>query len=293
MVFVKLKGGLGNQMFQYAAGKALSEHLKTKLKIELSHFIENPEQVDVFVARPYALNIFPNIIERTVVLSKKTEHRIYKKLRNIFIKRIVQIYNEASMAFDPLFFKLKSPVILEGFFQNQDYFINFEEIIRHSFEFPSIQVHDKNFEILSNIETENSISVHVRRGDYLNNLILQYHGVCEKDYYIMAIERISVKLESPFFYFFSDDPGWVKTNLMPFVSNGRIVQGNTEKNSWKDMMLMSYCKHNILSNSSFSWWSAWLNSNRNKTVIAPKNWFANEKLKEQAKDICPDSWIRI
>lgn len=293
MIVVKLQGGLGNQMFQYAAGKALSEHSGKELKIDLSYLEQNKKQIEVFVSRPYELKLFPNIREDAGNFSTQNIGKAFRLFTFLRKKKLLDVFTESTMAYEPSFFRLKTPVLIDGFFQNEQYFLPFKSAILHAFQFPSLSGKDPNNLILQDISHTMSVAVHVRRGDYLNNLILQHHGLCSKEYYTAAIERINKQYPGAKFYFFSDDIAWVKKELQQLVVHSFLVEGNEGRNAWKDMLLMSKCKHQIIANSSFSWWGAWLNTNTEKTVIAPEHWFANKVLQDQTKDICPSSWIRI
>ena len=137
----------------------------------------------------------------------------------------------------------------------------------------------------------NSVSVHIRRGDYISNKDTNaLLGVCPMDYYDRAIAYIVERVVNPCFYFFSDDIAWVRrTFSLPFQS--RFVDHNSGRQSFNDMRLMSLCRHHIIANSSFSWWGAWLGRNGDKTVIAPRRWFRRDIM--DLKDLCPDSWVLL
>lgn len=156
-----------------------------------------------------------------------------------------------------------------GYWQNSKYVDEVEEQVRKAFFFPDVS-DDKNKEIIKYIKENESVSLHVRCGDYINNASLG--GICNQDYYSKAISVIKDKVDNCKFIVFSDDVEWVKNNL-DLPSDSTYVDWNKGKDSYIDMQLMSYCKHNIIANSSFSWWGAWLNSNPNKTVVMPKKWF--------------------
>ena len=138
------------------------------------------------------------------------------------------------------------------------------------------------------MQLNNSVSIHVRRGDYLNGYYFETLGkICDIDYYKRAIALINKEVNDPYFYIFSDDPGYVAENLK--IENATYVDFNRGRDSWQDMYLMSQCKHNIIANSTFSWWGAWLNTNLNKIVIAPNRWFANM---DNDEIVLPE-WIRL
>lgn len=149
----------------------------------------------------------------------------------------------------------------------------------------------RNQSVLNMIDSKNSISIHVRRGDYVSNAATnKYHGLCDLGYYKKSIDYISKRVESPVYYIFSDDISWCKINLK-IKGNVTYISHNNGDNSWEDMRLMSRCKHNIIANSSFSWWAAWLNTNLDKIVIAPRNWYKD--LPRNMTDIIPSSWLTV
>jgi hypothetical protein len=145
--------------------------------------------------------------------------------------------------------------------------------------------------IAEQISRVNSVSLHVRRGDYVANLkVAAIHGLCSKEYYASAIKFISKKVERPHFFVFSDDINWVENNFKINYPCTYINQ-NFSNESYNDLRLMSLCQHNIIANSSFSWWGAWLNCNSEKIVIAPKKWFANSD--KRCDDLIPEKWVRL
>lgn len=156
-------------------------------------------------------------------------------------------------------------------------------------------MNEKNQKILEKITQTNSVSIHVRRGDYYNNeSAFKIHGnITTKKYYENALEFIKEKVKNPVFFVFSDEFEWVKKNLYFFSNYGEvhIIDWNKGFDSYIDLQLMSNCKHNIIANSSFSWWAAWLNKNKNKIVISPKKWVNN--INENKIDIIPNNWIKI
>lgn len=294
IVITRLKGGLGNQMFQYAFGKAMALRSNSSLSIDVSFLKQNNQTKGVFVAREYELGIFSNIDARVLEFEKLYENRILKKLkRSIFHPGLKEV-TETSLAFDAAYMQLTPPLLYDGYWQHQDYFREYSRDIRLDFQFPSISAGDSAYAFYNSIkQTAISIGVHIRRGDYLNDLILQHHGWCSRSYYENAFRQMNERYPGASYYFFSDDPPWVKSEMATKVERFEVIEGNIGSESWKDLYLMSCCTHQVIANSSFSWWAAWLNLNESKTVISPTNWFANPVLNEQAKEVCPPSWIRI
>ena len=295
MIISKLSGGLGNQMFQFAAAKALSLKHRTELKIDATNFKIEKEGL---TPRDFELSIFEK--EPLQFLTEQTKKKLLSeklsllsKIQNkITGKKPVEYYRERGFHFNKEFFTIPNDRYLIGYFQSEKYFKNFEKEIRGSFEFPT-KINEKNQKLRSEILNCNSVSVHVRRGDYVKVASnLKHHGVCSLEYYQNAIERICKKIENPVFYFFSDDIDWVKSQIKSEYPMHYIAH-NTGNQSFEDMRLMSHCKHHIIANSSFSWWGAWLNPNSEKMVIAPTPWFGDPKKEKEATDLVPENWIRI
>lgn len=284
MLISQLTGGLGNQMFQYAAAKTQALRLGVDLYLDKTHFLTTP--LGKKNLRQYELVHF-NLDER---FKKPSFHwtKKYFKIKQVYYG--FETFKESHIQVHPEFFDIKDKTYIEGVFQSEQYFKKFEKEIRSDFTLKT-QAKGKNLELLNSIEAVNSVSLHVRRGDYINNPeTLKGHGVCGLDYYAKAIQLIANSVKQPHFFLFSDEPEWVQQNLKieyPF----EVVNHNLGNKSFEDMRLMSNCKHHIIANSSFSWWGAWLNQNTNKQVVAPKQWFQNPNW--NSKDIIPDNWIKI
>lgn len=294
-MIIKLQGGLGNQMFQFAAAKCLAIKNSCDLQVDLSFLRRHNVSLPHFTARNYELGIFRNINctftdddQRTLFFDLKIKDRV-RKLAGL---NYPKVFKEKSLLFDPLFFSLKPPVYLDGYFQSEKYFEEKGFEIRHGFEFPSFRDDDNNLIHLNKISQTCAVSVHVRRGDFQNPGITEVHGILDTDYYMKAIKLMKEEFPESVFYFFSDDMEWVKANLLKDLS-GVCVEGNIGENSWKDMLLMSRCRHHIVANSSFSWWGAWLGIGNGKKVIAPKRWIVNDVSGKISDSIIPSEWQRI
>ena len=281
MIIVKLSGGLGNQMFQYALGRNLSLKNKTTLYIDASDLlIQN--NIFPITRRSFELNIF-NTNYR--VKSYQNKNTFLKKIINKF--RQIKNVKESIHLFNPDVLNLKGNIILDGYWQCENYFNLNRETILSDFTF-KIPPDKENEDILNCIKNVNSVSVHFRRGDYVSNVDSNnYHGICADDYYYTAIKILQEKISNPYFYIFSDEIETIKSNFK-ITKNVTFINHNYGKKNYEDLRLMSACKHNIIANSSFSWWGAWLNRNENKIVIAPKNWF-----RKIESDIVPPEWIKI
>lgn len=289
-------GGLGNQMFQAAAGFALADQYKVPLKLDTT-FLEDRSIKENFTYRNYELNCFDYPfqiadkvdIKKSMPIESFLVRNLYKLLP--FTKWVY--YLETEQGFEPSFFQLPSNVYLEGYWQSEKYIQHIKKKIWQLFTFKEIP-DQLNRNIANFIKNVNSVSVHIRRSDYVSNASNnQYHGTCDLAYYEKAIQYVIAKINNPVFYFFSDDMEWVLENFGTLPFEKVFVTGNLGTNSYIDMQLMSDCRHNIVANSSFSWWGAWLNQNEDKMVIAPKIWFANQGKNQQTEHLIPQNWISI
>lgn len=293
MIIIKLQGGLGNQMFQFAFASILAEKNKAKVVIDGSVFAR-VEKTPGFTPRKFELAIFDiqyDWVSESDVISFNHLSKINKLKKKIGLN-YPRIYIEPSFGFQSDALSIKSPVYLKGYFQSYKYLVGYEDFVRRLFSFP-IEILDViNKESLNIIKNSNSIAIHIRRGDYVEDpLTKQFHGICSLDYYLEALKLVASKNKDFTLVFFSDDSDWVKEQFNDLPYSKIVVEHNKGEDSWKDMLLMSCCNHNIIANSSFSWWSAWLNENPEKMVIAPKKWF---QLKEvDINSIIPKGWITI
>ena len=284
MIIVKIMGGLGNQMFQYALYEKLKS-LGKKVKTDTKSFYHLDS------GRKYELSKFP-CVETDEASQKEKEyyfqyagkwyHRIEGKLFES--RKKVRIFEGLYYSEDV--YEVEDAYI-SGFWQSEKYFEDIENIIRVRFQFAEPK-DLKNLNFLDQIRSRNSVAVHVRRGDYLSPVNQKIYGnICTARYYEEAIKYFESKYKEVTFFIFSNDTEWVQKNLR--MKDAVIVDGNDEDNAIYDMLLMSNCRHNIIANSSFSWWGAWLNKNAAKEVIAPSKWVNTEK----AEDIWCKGWIKI
>lgn len=294
MIAVKLMGGLGNQMFQYAAARSLALEKGTWVYLDPSFLYEDSK--GRWTQRDYELDVF-NIAYK---FERSGRINFLRSLNlNNFRKRLsdsplwflpYRNFYQPDHRFHPGLFSYPKNTYLHGYFQSEKYFLKHEAQIRKDFEFRE-PASGKNAETLERIRGSFSVSIHVRRGDYVTLAAAsEFHGLMGAGYYKAGAEAIlRGKNEQPVFFVFSDDPEWCKQNIqLP----GEIVyiDWNTGKSSFEDMRLMSSCKHHVIANSSFSWWGAWLNPSKEKIVVAPKQWFNDSK---DQTDIVPDRWIRL
>lgn len=294
MIIVKLQGGLGNQMFQYSIGKILAKKNNTNLLLDIEFFVNSVGNKEI-TARDFSLAIFKDSNafafdnDKKQFLNPGRKERIKKKFKLKYSK----IFKEKEIGFDKEVFSLNSPVYLIGYFQSYKYFETNSKFVKNLFRVPTSKLDKDNCDLIRELKSTNSIAVHIRRGDYISNKeVKDIHGICDKEYYIEAMDILNSKVKNPVFYFFSDDVNWVKEEFSKIESKF-FIEHNQGSESWKDLILMKYCQHNIIANSSFSWWGAWLNDNPNKFVIAPKMWFKNIEMNNRTKDLIPSSWLRI
>lgn len=285
-IIVKLKGGLGNQMFQYAFARRISEKNKTEIKFDISEYLSKQR-----INRHYCLSVF-NIKEEKEIkkIEYKNKNAIFKIIRKLVTKiKYKKRYINDSSNLDKIDTTKKDSYYLDGYFQSEKYFKPIENIIRNEFTIKNELLSDRLKDAKENISNNNSVSIHVRRSDYIDDKkINKYHGALTKEYYKNAIEIINKKIQNPSFYIFSDDIKWCKENLNDLANDITFIENLKD---FEDLELIKTCKHNIIANSSFSWWGAWLNNNPNKIVIAPKNWFANKN--KNSNDLVSKTWIKI
>ena len=286
-VIVRIQGGLGNQLFQYAAGKSLSLRLGVQLILDLNWYIDNSNF-------KFILNRF-HVNDRSWAPSEKIPKRIRTALYKLSGKiaptgLTLPVLKDIDFEFNYDLLSIQSPVLLDGYWQNESYF---KEHRKELLELLTIkgEIDSDNNQLLNKIKNSNSICIHIRRGDYITNSnAARINGVCSKDYYFRAFNILSMHIESPICFVFSDDPEWVKSNL-EFDCETIFVDINSIDKPEFDFLLMKSCKYFIIANSTFSWWAAWLANYKNKQVIAPKVWFLNQVLNKNMH--LPESWIRI
>ena len=284
MIISQIIGGLGNQLFQYAAGRCLAIRQQTELALDISGF-------NAYKLRTFDLEAF----EARYRYSTDAENSVYHqrgfagKLRDRLLPMAWRkVYREPHFHFHPRIFKTSSNIYLKGYWQSEKYFSPVASQIREELVMkPSF--YEKVAELGKTMSSQPSVSVHVRRGDYTNPEVLRVHGILSPEYYRTAMQSFSDQDPNTVFYFFTDDFQWVKDNLP--AENAVLVSGVQSQTHFEDFWLMSQCRHNIIANSSFSWWAAWLNNNPGKQVIAPLQWF-NEK-KADTKDLIPAGWRRV
>ena len=284
-VVVGLSGGLGNQMFQYAAGRALSMRLEVPLRLDTSWYIGKKDRI-------YALE--PFLVSCTTCVRGLWMPEVLKSLESRLSRRFgaarmgVPLFRESGLEFAPAVLTLSHPVYLEGYWQSERYFSDIRNSLLQDFSVRQ-STPQKCRNILDNIRDVDAVCVHVRRGDFASNPQTPT-GTCAMEYFLQGLERVVDSVPHPHCFVFSDDPKWVKAEFsLPCAMT--IVDVNSSMEAHLDLQLMTACKHFLIANSTMSWWAAWLGCAKNKVIVAPAKWFKNPL--SEPKDFIPKSWHRI
>lgn len=287
MKVVNLKGGLGNQLFQWAFAYAISRKYNEIVKFDASSYLSDDLrelEIEKIVGQIELAS------ENEISSVKREQHfvaKLMRKCRTLFLpfhKRNI-IEEQSYLYNEKLLLDLSPNAYLDGYWQNEKYFLSFKEALLSKLVFTN---KGNEFELYRDkISSTNSISVHVRRGDYIKDKrITNIHGVCSIEYYKNAIKEMSNSISNAHFYIFSNDQAWCKENF-DFISNITFV--DKTKSVFEDLELMTLCKANIIANSSLSWWGAWISSNEN--VIAPKKWFNESPI--DYSELVPKRWKKL
>jgi hypothetical protein len=291
LVISNILGGLGNQMFQYAAGRSLAQGAGRTLLLDLGDFAHYQMHNGFELQRVFGIE--------TPAASRDEVRRVIGWRISFLSRRIVRrdefswlrgsnlIVESANRA--PNLQAVSGDVYLMGYWQSELNFIASADMIRQDFRFREA-LSGGCLEWAQRIQNSEAVSLHVRRGDYVSDpKNAKVLNICAMDYCRAAVMYIAERLSRPVFYIFSDDIAWVKKNLkLRFPCH--YIEGNRGAVSYRDMQLMSMCRHNVIANSSFSWWGAWLNSNEAKIVVAPQLWFSNGVDDSQ---LIPHTWTRL
>ena len=288
MIVVKLQGGLGNQMFQYALAKAMSKLHDSPFELDLEFLLDRtPNKGKDFVFRDYDLNVFsitPDIAS-TGTARQYASPTFWEKVKAGFKPKTV--YQESFFHFDAHALLAAPDVYLEGYWQSPKYFETIEKELREDFRFiHAIEDHSKK--LLEQILQTDSICVNVRRADFLTNT---YHGVCGMSYFEPAIHHLASSLSNPKVFIFSDDPQWCLDNFKSKFSMEVVDHSHKGFKFSNQLQLMAACKHFIIPNSTFAWWAVWLSNKKESKVIAPTHWFADSAI--DTRDLIPDNWMRF
>ena len=321
MVIIKLAGGLGNQLFQYAYGRRVADCLKLELKLDAITYLCNEVNGGIYSLRPFSINAkLASPLEVSLALYNAKGSRslinyfIRKNLRFIYnwfngtygysLKTLLLFFKiklnknsnwiflsqDSNIIFDDSFPSNVANIYIDGFWQSEKYFLPINKMIKSELNIWSLPK-KSNATLANEVSYCESVSIHIRRGDLVKiperN---QTHGLCSIEYYIKAINYIKANLITPHFFIFSDDAHELLNDFLE-KSEFTIISNNGSKNAYEDLRLMSKCKHNIIANSTLSWWGAWLNDNPQKIIIAPDSWV---KLNiPSLKIIIPECWVKI
>jgi len=296
MILINLKGGLGNVMFQYALGKHLSIINNTNIKYDINSYRTNPLGDYSFSLEGFKINIRDNLADEEIIKKlKKFQKKVGRRwfLYNLLIADNRKYVTTQKFQFDPQILSVdatENDIYLDGWWQTEKYFIDIRDILLKDFDVKE-PLQGKNKEISDIILKNNSVSIHVRRLDYVSNpRTKSFHGELTKTYYEQAVSYINSLNSNIYLFIFSDDISWAEKNLT-FKHPTKYIGWNIDK-PHIDIHLMSLCKHNIITNSTLGWWGAWLNSNENKIVIGPQKWFNNAP-QYSDEDVLPENWIKM
>lgn len=289
MIVTRLKGRLGNQMFQYAAGCALAERHGTSVVLDTSWMVQfrrgggfvrydlEPFELAAPVCPVWEVARVPNPRRWVYALQRLRPSR----------RRFVYVIEEDSRtnAFVPEVLAAPDQTYLQGYWQFEDYFAGEADAIRRDFTFPPGD--DETRRLAAEIRAANAVSVHVRRGDYTRHELL---GFLDADYYRQGVATIAEAAPDIHLFVFSDDPAWCAAELRLPHPTTVVDRPLPEERAWEDMRLISLCRHHVTCNSTFSWWGAWLNPAPTKMVVAPTRWTLGRR---RLGDPIPPSWIRV
>ena len=285
MIVIEASGGLGNQMFQYALYKKL-ESMGKDVVMDTSFFRskQNLRELEIGVFGVQYKSITDK--EAAYIRGYGYQDKIIDKIKYKLKPSKMKIYRDTIESFQTEVFETDN-VYLCGYWQSEKYFKDIRNIILEEFSFP-LETRERFEDLCKQMQEENSVSIHIRRSDYLTEQNAKVYGnICTEKYYENAIAYMDMQIENPHYYVFTDDLEWTRGYFKG--EQYTIVDENRGKDSYADIYLMSQCKHNVIANSSFSWWGAWLNANPSKKVMAPKKWFHNH----EKEDIVCEDWIRI
>lgn len=279
MIIINFKGGIGNQLFQYAFYLYIKKHVQEEI------FIDTNLYKKIKMHNGFLLNnIFnTNLKEINIETAKKYSNNYYTLLNKI-LKKVIGLKKSHIVENQFSLDKIKNLNVsyLDGYWQNPKYVFENDNLLRKKIIY---DVSKKKYFNL--IKEKNSVSIHIRRGDYLNHNDI-FGNICTEEYYKRAINLVFEKIDDPYFFIFSDDIKWAKNNF-GYLEKSFFLEGNKD---YEDLFLMSECKHNIIANSSFSWWASWLNKNPEKIIISPSRWY-NDYNNNRNNDLILESFLKI
>lgn len=289
-VIARIEGGLGNQLFQYAAARSLADRLGCDLVLDLRGLDESGD-------RPFQLNLY--CIRASVASSQQVQGLPdWRASRWGRIRSNISQFAPAyfsfpivwprSFAFDARFDRITQPVYLVGYWQSEKYFDwNRTNLLR---DLQLVAPLPLDTTLRDEIRSTRSVALHIRRGDYVtNSAAAQFHGLCDMAYYHASINALRSRFPDIHVFVFSDEPAWARANLRLDVPT-RFVDANPTDKGHIDLELMRQCRHHVIANSSFSWWGSWLCESGEQVVYAPSRWFADPAT--DTSDVIPARWIQ-
>lgn len=296
MIVTRLMGGLGNQMFQYAAARALALRHGVEVRIDLSYL---EHQHPSATLRSYGLGCFR--LEASFATQADLRWarygdpdsggaRLVDAAKTLLRPRRLKVVQQRGFGFDRRLLHAGPNSLLVGYWQSEDYFSDAADVIRDHFQLRELPS-GETLKLVDAVSGTNAVSTHVRRGDYVNDVKTRgFHGNLSREWYAAAAEKIAERVESPHFFVFSDDIEWCKRHLaLPQPTT--FVSRDQSAGDHEHLLLMSSCRHHVIANSSFSWWAAWLGSRSDKVVVAPAAWFADASI--DTSRVTPSAWIRL
>lgn len=302
MIITKIQGGLGNQLFQYAIARNLALKNETVIGFDLSFFQFNTLDTE----RNYLLdkfNIVGGILTEAELKKIKNSNYAGRSIAARVISKILKTitalapirfrrfvgFNDIIFHPEVLDIRTEKTVYLAGNWPTEKYFIAIKDVIKNDLTLKN-EMSDQAKKLQAEIDQKISVSIHIRRGDYVQNEKTKnlHGGICTLDYYQQATKLIEEKISNPTYFIFSDDIEWVKENLK--LDNPVVYVSGQGIPDYEELILMSHCQHNITANSTFSWWGAWLNNKPNKIVVTPQKWFNADT---DIRDLIPDGWIKL
>jgi hypothetical protein len=288
MIIMKIQGGLGNQLFQYATGRRVAMDRQAPLKLDLSWYWQNQ-------ARLCSLLCF-NICAEEASAEDIAMTRGKRRDKETHQLKLAKPYyhrpwiRQRGRKFDANILDIQIPVYLDGYWQSEKYFATIEPVLRQELTV-TVPPDAQNQAMAHKICQHNAISIHLRRGDFVSSpQASKRHGTCSLAYYRRAIDTLAELVDAPHFFVFSDDMAWVQENLVSDYPTTYVAHNGWGKD-FEDLRLMSLCQHHIIANSTFSWWGAWLGANPQKIVIAPQTWLTDPY--HDSRYIIPATWLQL
>jgi Glycosyl transferase family 11 len=289
MIYVNIRGGLGNQILQYIAARNLGTRLNTKVCIDKS-FYDNIKKETT--ARDFQLddfNIRAEFMSDDLINKVRKSHTFFNKMISTFRSNKIRVVNEGDVEAQEIFQNPKDNVYLRGYWHKYEYFAQVRESIAGDFSL-SYELSDEQSKLEEMVSNSNSVSVHIRRSDYINKDNLQRYGKCDENYYSEAMKHIEREISDPSYFIFSDDIAWCRENILSHNKINYVSLGIDSRPSF-EIYLMGKCYHNIIANSSFSLCGAVLNSNKKSIIIAPNPWFNIDR--DDGSERLGKDWIRM